>query len=78
MGICSGVVTYRNGQTASGIAVRGAVHMSGMTRETRTDRDGRFTLEWSSDSMLASLYVDGREVERNVRTGSRVHATLTR
>lgn len=80
MGVCSGVVTYRSGQPASGVAVRGAVSGlgSGMTREVRTDRDGRFVLEWSSDSGLSSLYVDGREVERNVRNGARVHATLNR
>jgi hypothetical protein len=35
-------------------------------------------LEWSSDASLSSLYVDGRSVQSNVRSGERVHATLTR
>jgi hypothetical protein len=78
MGVCSGVVTYRSGQTASGVTVRGAVQGSGMTREVRTDSNGRFVLEWSSDASLSSLYVDGRSVQSNVRSGERVHATLTR
>lgn len=80
MGVCSGVVTYRSGQTASGVRVRGSVagFGAGMTREVHTDRDGRFVLEWSSDAGLEVLYVDGRDVERNVRNGARVHATLSR
>lgn len=78
MGVCSGIVTRRDGSPARGVRVRGEVRglSGGMTASTTTDRDGRFVLEWSSSDGLATLYVDGRSVERNVRNGAKVHARI--
>ena len=78
MGICSGIVTRKDGSLARNLRVVGAVKglTGGMTKCTYTDANGRFVLEWASQDGLAAVYVDGKCVERNVRNGERVHARL--
>ena len=78
MPVCSGIVTHSDGSAARGVRVCGSVggFFGGMTETVYTDRDGRFVLQWDTDSGLDKLYVDGRCVERGVRKGARVHAQV--
>jgi hypothetical protein len=77
MPVCSGIVT-RNGYPARSVRVTGSVggFFGGMTETVYTDRDGEFILEWSTDSGLDTLYIDGSAVKRGVRKGARVHVDL--
>lgn len=80
MGVISGIVTYPDGQpsTMSYVSahVGGAIG-GGVTGRVRTDSQGRFLLTWSGDGPASELYCDGREVARNVSSGtSGLHIVL--
>jgi hypothetical protein len=77
MGICSGTVT-RNGYPVPSARVSGSVggFFGGMTETVYTDGRGRFVLEWSGNSSLSKLYVNGNTAERDVCSGDKVHIDL--
>jgi hypothetical protein len=72
MGVISGMVTYRNGQASTMSYVSAAVGgmLGGVTNKVKSDSQGRFMLTWSGDGQADIVYCDGREVARNVRSGT--------
>lgn len=72
MGVISGIVTYATGQPSTMSYVSAAVGgmTGGVTSKVRTDSQGRFSLTWTGDCGADAVYVDGREVARNVRNGT--------
>lgn len=76
MGVCSGIVTHKDGSPARDVRVTGSVSSGGMTDPVRTDRDGKFVLEWRGCSGLSKLFADGKLCERDVRNGTKVHLRI--
>ena len=73
MGVISGIVTYSNGQpsTMSWVSASvGGIFSGGVTDRVRTDSNGRFMLTWSGDGSANVVYCDGREVAKNVPSGT--------
>jgi len=79
MGVISGIVT-KNGYPARGVKVSAAVGgllAGGHTKEAVTDHEGRFLLQWSSNTDAEKIFCDGREVMRDVKNGrNNVHISL--
>jgi hypothetical protein len=75
VGVLSGIVTYANGQPSTMSYVSAAVGglAGGVTQRVRTDSQGRFVLTWSANCGASAVYVDGREVDRNVPNGAQRH-----
>lgn len=81
MGVISGIVTYSNGQpsTMSWVSASvGGVFSGGVTDRVKTDSNGRFMLTWSGDGPAHVVYCDGREVAKNVSSGTNNLHIVTR
>jgi hypothetical protein len=78
MGVISGIVS-KHGVPWEGARVCGKLPgLYGMTREVRTDRHGRFLLEWSADSSyVETVYVNGSPCDHNIDSGNaNLHYTV--
>ena len=81
MGVISGIVTYANGQpsTISQVSAKvGGLFSGGVTQRVRTDSQGRFAVTWNGDGAAEIVYCDGREVAKNVRSGTNTLHIVTR
>lgn len=73
MGIVKGRVVTRSGSPVPNATVRGNVGgLMGGFVTCKTDRDGRFVLNYSGVGKLAYVSVEGGEREDNVPSGSDV------
>jgi len=79
MGVISGIVT-KNGYPVKGARVSasvGGLFDGGVTKDVYTDDQGRFTLQWSSNTDAHKVFCNGSEVQRDVRNGrDNVHIAL--
>ncbi|MHB9130474.1 MAG: DUF6795 domain-containing protein [Armatimonadota bacterium] len=79
MGVISGIVT-KNGYPIKGARVSasvGGTFDGGVTKDVYTDDQGRFVLQWGSDTDAHKIFCYGSEVMRDVRNGcDNVHIAL--
>jgi len=66
-GECSGVVVYKDGSKYSKSGISALVSGGGVTKKFYTDRNGRFTIKWSSKNSLAKIFVKGKTVATNIK-----------
>lgn len=70
MGIVKGKVVTRSGSPVGGATVRGNVGGLGGFVTAKTDRDGRFVLNYSGVGSLEYVSVEGGQREDKVPSGS--------
>jgi hypothetical protein len=77
---CTVYVTTNSGNPAYYIKVVGSVcggiSCSGYTKEFRTDKSGKATVEWSSDCNLCAFFIDGKSRKGDFRNGGTYNFTL--
>ncbi len=77
---CTVYVTTGSGNPAYYVKVVGSVcggiSCSGYTKEFRTDKSGKASVEWSSDCNICTFFIDGKSRKGDFKNGGTYNFSL--